>query len=225
MGFKKICLSCSTVFKSNKSSSRYCQLKCYRSYQKKGFYKIKINYPLRSCKICEKEFFVKPVNYDQLYCGYECYWKDKKKIKDLQCKNCLKIFTPTWLTSEKAKPKFCSHNCWSFYQRIDKSSKLRGEKHPLWKGGISKNYRTDKNSIQYKEFRWTIFVRDNFTCQICFKKGGELNMDHIKSYILHPKLRLEESNCRTLCVQCHRKTDNYGIKATKKSINLGNKIN
>lgn len=54
------------------------------------------------------------------------------------------------------------------------------------------------------------FERDNYTCQICGKRNGTHNADHIKSWSAYPELRFVLSNLRTLCVECHKKTPTYG---------------
>lgn len=56
---------------------------------------------------------------------------------------------------------------------------------------------------QYKEWRRNIMERDNFTCQICKKRGGELNVHHIKPWSKFPELRFNEDNGITLCKDCH----------------------
>lgn len=69
-----------------------------------------------------------------------------------------------------------------------------------------------KESKEYKIFRRACFERDDYTCIWCFKKGGILNMDHIKPFALFPELRMALDNVRTLCHDCHKKTDTYGWK-------------
>ena len=53
---------------------------------------------------------------------------------------------------------------------------------------------------------WRIYVleRDKYICQYCHKLHSR-EAHHIKSFINHPKLRLEISNGITLCSNCHKK--------------------
>lgn len=70
-----------------------------------------------------------------------------------------------------------------------------------------------RKSIEYRLWREAVFSRDNYTCQICGKRGGgELHPDHIKQFAYHPELRFAIDNGRTLCASCHRKTPTYGRK-------------
>lgn len=93
-------------------------------------------------------------------------------------------------------------------RRIELGS-LRGEKNPMWKGGITPLNLRIRMSYQYKLWRKSVFERDNYTCQECSKIGGKLNADHIKPFAYFPLLRFELSNGRTLCVDCHKQTDTY----------------
>jgi hypothetical protein len=47
--------------------------------------------------------------------------------------------------------------------------------------------------------------RDDFTCLICKKRGGDLHAHHIQSFTNYPQLRFELHNGITLCVSCHAK--------------------
>ena len=88
----------------------------------------------------------------------------------------------------------------------------RGEKSPLWKGGITPGNQKIRHSLEYKLWREAVFKRDNWTCIWCRKRGVSINADHIKPFALFPGLRFAIDNGRTLCVKCHRKTDSYGSK-------------
>lgn len=60
-----------------------------------------------------------------------------------------------------------------------------------------------RHSSEYKAWRDAVFQRDDYTCQICGKKGGTLNAHHVFPYSLHPNLRYDLDNGVTLCKKCH----------------------
>lgn len=89
------------------------------------------------------------------------------------------------------------------------SEALRGEKGKNWRGGITPWQKTERRKPEYKQWRIAVFTRDSYTCVLCGTRGGELNADHIKSWIKYPELRLDLDNGRTLCVPCHKQTPTY----------------
>jgi hypothetical protein len=87
----------------------------------------------------------------------------------------------------------------------------RGNNAWNWKGGIS---RRKHCNIRARQWRSNIFQRDNWTCQTCGARSQEgkkifLEAHHIKSWAEYPKLRYVMDNGITLCVECHKLTDNY----------------
>ena|SRR3990167_5144562 len=85
--------------------------------------------------------------------------------------------------------------------------------HPNYKGGITLIHEKIRKSFEYKLWRKAVFERDGFACVWCGNsKSGILNADHIKPFAHYPELRFAIDNGRTLCVDCHRKTDTYGRK-------------
>ena len=70
-------------------------------------------------------------------------------------------------------------------------------------------------SLEYKLFRKSVFERDKYQCRFCGIRGGYLIVDHIKPFAYYPELRFAIDNGRTLCRDCHKKTDTYGILAHK----------
>ena len=84
----------------------------------------------------------------------------------------------------------------------------KGNKHWAYTGASSAN-ELFRKSAEYKLWRRSVFERDNYTCKWCFTRGGKLNADHIKPFAYFPELRLAIDNGRTLCEDCHRKTDTY----------------
>lgn len=82
---------------------------------------------------------------------------------------------------------------------------------------------------KYQNWRKECLKRDNYTCQLCQKYSGELQVDHIVPYsyiIENNKIDCVETafeceelwdlnNGRTLCVACHKQTDTFMGKARK----------
>lgn len=96
--------------------------------------------------------------------------------------------------------------------------KLIGEKNPRWKGGKGTDRHRLMGQADYILWRTAVFMRDDYTCQICNIRGGELNADHIKPWALFPELRYAIDNGRTLCVTCHRQTDTWGGRISTRKV-------
>jgi hypothetical protein len=95
--------------------------------------------------------------------------------------------------------------------------------HPGWKGGVTPINKRIRHSLEFRLWREAVFKRDNWTCVWCGKRGGILHPDHIKPFALFPELRFAIDNGRTLCVDCHKKTDTWGYR-TRKLSSDGDKI-
>lgn len=123
--------------------------------------------------------------------------------------------------SREGYTKFCSRICQSISKigvklprdRVLKSIKgHQGAKSHFWRGGITPKNRLIRGSFLYKEWRKSVFGRDNYTCQFCKVRGVFLQADHIKPFAYFPELRFELSNGRTLCLPCHKETETYAGK-------------
>lgn len=116
--------------------------------------------------------------------------------------------------------------------------KVSGENSHFWKGGITGLTILVRQLGEFFNWRKQVFVRDNFTCQECHKRGYRLEAHHIKrfSFMFQEFLKKysqfspiddketlvrlaityepfwEISNGQTLCGKCHKKTKNYGKK-------------
>lgn len=80
----------------------------------------------------------------------------------------------------------------------------RRENHPRWGGNETREHERIRKRIEYKTWREIIFLRDNWTCQKCKTKGGELNVHHIFNFADFSDLRISVENGITLCKNCHK---------------------
>jgi len=83
---------------------------------------------------------------------------------------------------------------------------IRGENHPQWKPGITQEEREldRKCDPEYASWRKAVFARDDYTCQLCDKRGGYLHAHHIERWAENPARRLDVDNGITFCEKHHR---------------------
>lgn len=161
--------------------------------------------PNKMCQVCRKEFVVKAHRQAKAkYCSSICFGFSRRGIKwgkqiEKTCLSCGKAFLiyPYRISSAQ----YCSRKC--TYK--EHGQKVAGEKSHLWKGGISKIGQNARMTTEYKKWRMAVFQRDNFTCQMCFIVGKNLQANHIKKWSLYPELRFSIDNGITLCKGCHKK--------------------
>ena len=137
-------------------------------------------------------------------------------------------FKKNQIEQRKGKPSGALGKSWRL-NHIKKSPNIKGKNNPNWKGGKTKISQLIRDSAEYSFWRKEVFERDDYTCMFCNrrnKKGDKviIEADHI--YPFYKILddfnitSIEESisckelwdvgNGRTLCRECHKKTDSYG---------------
>ena len=146
------------------------------------------------------------------------------------------------LISHSGNKKFCSHKCYatsllgklhSEDTRLKQSRAMKGRKLSqehlrnlklsarrgadcaAWRGGVTTENERLRKCSEYKLWRKSVFERDKYTCIFCGQHGGKLHADHIKPFAFFPELRFAIDNGRTLCEECHKKTDTYGGRVFK----------
>lgn len=205
MQFSKelVCKRCLKHFVVNRKylirENNFCSRKCYFEFRGTGFYVGK--YPTtqiqKKCGNCDK------------LCSIEKWRENKFKFCSHACK-ASKMFKGKKISEAKKIAISNSHKGmkkpWASERNKKEENILRGERSPNWKGGISGENSRVRHSKEYKQWIKNVFKRDNWICQMCFKRGGNLEAHHIKSFSKYPELRLDLSNGMTLCLQCHRKT-------------------
>jgi 5-methylcytosine-specific restriction endonuclease McrA len=156
----------------------------------------------------------------------ECGTEDKIRYrKDLptKCRKCsTRVNGLKGIEVIKAKPKkgkTCV-DCGKFSYWITKEHckvcrpAISGKAHYNWKGGICSEAYLLRRSVRYRNWRKSVFERDDYTCQICEKRGVYLEADHIKPFAYYPELRFSLDNGRTLCKSCHL---NHGWRYSKEA--------
>lgn len=183
------------------------------------------------CETCNKEFsYYRSTLRGKTarFCSRACIkltansgsFKNQGKLTLNTCLGCGKNFKA--YINKGTAGKFCSPDCYQenhdTIKNLGKYAEgVKGSDNPAWKGGVTPLHIAIRHSKEYSLWRNSVLEKDNYTCQMCFKRGGKLQADHIKPFALYPELRFAIDNGRTLCVECHRKTDTYGYRTTKLS--------
>lgn len=90
----------------------------------------------------------------------------------------------------------------SYAQTEEGRKRFTGKNNPRWKGGITKESKQIRNSIQYKEWRKAVFEKFDYTCCVCGQRGGRLHAHHVENFSDNPELRFNINNGAVLC-DCH----------------------
>jgi hypothetical protein len=120
-------------------------------------------------------------------CGHVYEVSPSHFLKNRRCPNC----------RYKSGPEHFSYNPNIPDEEREKGRFLHREKLKVW--------RTD------------VFSRDNFTCQLCYKKGSTLHAHHLNGYHWDKNNRFNKDNGITLCKTCHRAFHcKYGMRNNTK---------
>jgi hypothetical protein len=96
----------------------------------------------------------------------------------------------------------------------------RGEKHGLWKGGITSLNQVIRHCLKYKKWIEDVIYKDDYTCKSCNRRGNYIEAHHLKPFCkileenkitsIEEALECQElwdiKNGQTLCIKCHEKT-------------------
>jgi len=145
--------------------------------------------PQVKCKICDKEFYVKPshqkLGYGK-YCSRNCQRKGQVKGKYVLCEFCGKEIwrIPRDIKRSKSNKFFCSKSC----QTKWRNKLFSGNKHANWKGG---------------EYTYHRIMREHNIRAICSRCG----IDDKKVLVIHHKDHNRKNNnidnLVWLCRNCH----------------------
>ena len=215
---------------------------------------------LKNCLWCGTPFnkkvneSVKDYETRHRYCSRSCAMKYRKKYEqvgiDTQFKNGCKAINPikkgqhlspaTELKKGMTPWHKGTKGLVTSWNKGTHSLMPSGEKHPNWRGGVTKLYHTIRNLPEYKKWRKAVFDRDGYACQFCGDKNSKGNKVYIQADHINPfsvillennistageAIKCDElwnvSNGQTLCKKCHKQTDTYG-KSVYKLLTLNN---
>jgi 5-methylcytosine-specific restriction endonuclease McrA len=128
------------------------------------------------------------------FCSRKCFF-NSRPLTMKECEICGKSFPN--IRKRNRERRFCSRKCMGLGRR--------GENGPGWKGGVTPGTQIIRSSTAYKEWRESVFARDNWTCQDCGKGNRVLHAHHIFAFSEFPEHQLEVWNGVTLCHPCHTK--------------------
>lgn len=133
-------------------------------------------------------------------------FKENKSIDMLQFYKDHPEVAETKSQPGESNPNF--GNKWSLQQRIELSCKNRNipiEDFDEFTHIMVSEFFTSEDR---EKWRAEVFTRDDYTCQECGHRGGDLNSHHLLPFrdYPEPQFSLNTKNGITLCVKCHRKT-------------------
>lgn len=119
--------------------------------------------------------------------------------------------------ASKGKPKSASHREALSVAKIHNPTRYwLGKKRPDVSGANSWKWRKDRNavlekhrvrgSLDWKQWRASVFARDNFTCKECGVRGVYIEPHHIIPIRSNWNKLFDLNNGITLCRPCHKKT-------------------
>lgn len=73
---------------------------------------------------------------------------------------------------------------------------------PLTSHQSKRNWGKGREGRAWRRLRAKMLVRDNYTCQLCGRVGGRLELDHIVNKAVGGTD--DETNLQILCYQCHK---------------------
>jgi 5-methylcytosine-specific restriction endonuclease McrA len=132
------------------------------------------------CLTCGKEFNVKPSLDKSIYCSRACVLKGK----------------PSRNLGKKASDET------RLKQRMAKLGN-GGSTHWNYKHGKSKEINKHYCSSDYKNWRRSVFIRDEYTCKHCGESHVHIHAHHIVPLVEDISKIYDINNGMTLCVNCH----------------------
>ena len=153
------------------------------------------------CDYCGKEINKPPsLIKEKNFCDRNCMANYMKTGETVKCYVCGKEFYKIKSQIDRSEKHFCSEKC-----KCEHQTTLRGELSPQYNPNLTDEERiVNRDYIEYTEWRNKVFERDNYTCQKCGKRQGDINAHHLNGYHWYKEGRTDVNNGVTLCSYCHK---------------------
>ena len=190
------CQICGKEYTRDKKVQKFCSTACAGKARNRRVKKL--------CVTCGEEF-ESNINRKK-FCSRECKHQYDRKHKrpktPVHCDECGKL-TYKYISQVKAyldgkqKHMFCSHACRMRHY-------ASGENNSHWKGGITHYRKRIRELTESKVWTLAVLTRDDFTCQLCSQRGGDLHVHHaIPFAILLESLRALVEQDKDLVQSAH----------------------
>lgn len=153
-----------------------------------------------TCPVCGKSFQFFPSKVRQ-HCSQACADVTIQANRpQIHCPICGRSVRVSPARIRYRQQATCSKEC----SRTFKSLRQQGEKSHRWQGGKTEAAKLRRNSAEYRQWRRTVFERDDYTCVLCNKRGHKLAAHHIRTVVSCPESIYDPSNGVSLCWPCHQ---------------------
>jgi endogenous inhibitor of DNA gyrase (YacG/DUF329 family) len=182
----------------------FCNAQCkgkYMSEHLKGENNPNFKAVTVQCEYCGKDIIKHPSWVkEHNFCSQECLANSRKTGETVKCYVCGKEFYKIKSQIDRSEKHFCSEKC-----KCEHQTTLRGELSPQYNPNLTDEERiVNRDCIEYTEWRNKVFERDNYTCQRCGKRQGDINAHHLNGYHWYKEGRTDVNNGVTLCSCCHK---------------------
>lgn len=249
----KECVTCGKVFKAKGDKTKFCSQKCcFDNFKSRDLYRTVVmpkKLLPKECIGCHKIFI--PRRSSLLYCNQKC-WAENVVPTDKQ-RNCMtseqrrNLILKTQphkfvkkenygkgnigkIRSESVRKKISDNTKKSWENgifdndvNVRRKNLKRGKEHFNYKNGAGTIRINLYSLFEYKQWRTSVFKRDDYTCQRCKKRGGTLEAHHKTPFReIHKKYgfetHIEAAKCEelfdvnngvTLCRECHSIVDKH----------------
>lgn len=130
--------------------------------------------------------------------GAVLYWLKKYNIPSYSTSEAINFYLYEKGGIERARKEQSTME-----NRIKSSCRQRGITFEDFDGFSTSEQHMARNNTYYKEWKNNVFKRDNYTCQCCGKRGGNLNAHHLYNFAGYEDLRYAVDNGITFCEKCH----------------------